>query len=111
DNLEVKIVELIQMKQREEESVKMYMYCFDICAEQVMPLSLTLFDAAKTIAEIMKKYLLEVENKKKIVGIMNDDKEINIFDKTNLANISYEVKIVEHKIKIMSKLEKIKMDK
>ncbi|RIB03390.1 hypothetical protein C2G38_2255013 [Gigaspora rosea] len=34
DDLEVKIIELIQMKQREEESVKMYTYRFDICAKQ-----------------------------------------------------------------------------
>ncbi|CAG8802196.1 24293_t:CDS:2, partial [Gigaspora rosea] len=91
DDLEVKIIELIQMKQREEESVKMYTYRFDICAKQdlicwfvsglnkpcnceVMPLSLISFDAAKTIAEIIEKHLLEVENKEEIVGITNDGK-------------------------------------
>ncbi|CAG8846256.1 45741_t:CDS:1, partial [Gigaspora margarita] len=160
DDLEVKIVELIQMKQREEESVKMYTYRFDTCAEQVryaidkedlicwfisslnepcrskvIPLSLTSFDAAKTIAEIMEKHLLEVENKEKIVGITNDDKEmsetnnkdmpvayhdeilqqdtksLDMFDKMDIDDISHETKTVEHIIGIMSELKKVKMNK
>ncbi|CAG8810674.1 7089_t:CDS:2, partial [Dentiscutata erythropus] len=35
DDLEVKITELVQMKQKEDESVEMYTYCFDTCVEPV----------------------------------------------------------------------------
>ncbi|RIB11039.1 hypothetical protein C2G38_2204490 [Gigaspora rosea] len=44
DDLEVKIVELIQIKQREEESVEIYTYCFDTCAGQQDTKSLGMFD-------------------------------------------------------------------
>ncbi|CAG8817365.1 32981_t:CDS:2, partial [Gigaspora margarita] len=34
NNLEDKVAELIQIKQKEDKSVEMYMYHFDTCAEQ-----------------------------------------------------------------------------
>ncbi|CAG8513499.1 22703_t:CDS:2 [Gigaspora margarita] len=82
----------------------------------------------------LNKPCQKVENKEKIVGITNDDKKISemnnkdlpiayhnkilqqdtkllgMFDKTDIDEISHEVKIVEHKIEITSKLEKVKMD-
>ncbi|RIB01650.1 hypothetical protein C2G38_2039989 [Gigaspora rosea] len=137
----------------------MYIYRFEICAEQVrcavdehdliywlisglnepccsnvMPLSLISFDAAKIIAEIMEKHLLEIENKEEIVGITNDDKEISktnnkylpiaycdeilqlnpksldIFDKVDINNMDHKTKIVEYEIEIKSELEKVKTD-
>ncbi|CAG8729985.1 38451_t:CDS:2, partial [Gigaspora margarita] len=110
DNLEDKIIKLVQIKQIENEFAEMYMYRFDTCAEQVMPLSFALFEAAKVVAEIMKKHLLEIENNEKMIKIMNDE-EMNIFDKGDIDNIDHEVKIVEHEIEMKSELEKVKMGK
>ncbi|CAG8817115.1 12011_t:CDS:2, partial [Gigaspora margarita] len=153
DDLEDKVVELIQMKKREDESVELYIYHFDTyagqvryaidkedlicwfisglnepCCSKVILLSLTSFDAAKTIAEIIEKHLLEAENKEKIVGIMNDDKEMSETNNKDMPvaycdeilqqdtksldidEISHEAEIVEYEIEIMSELEKVKMD-
>ncbi|RIB22035.1 hypothetical protein C2G38_2174932 [Gigaspora rosea] len=105
DNLENKIIELVQIKQKKNESAEMYKYHFDTCAEQVILLSLMSFDTAKTIAEIIEKHLIEVENMEEIVGITNNGKEItryDIFDKTDIDEISHEAETVEY----TSELEK-----
>ncbi|CAG8594040.1 1631_t:CDS:2, partial [Gigaspora margarita] len=108
DNLEDKIIELVQIKQIENESAKMYTYRFDTCAEQVILLSFASFEAAKVVVKIMEKHLLEIKNNEKMIKIMND-KEMNVFDKGDIDNMDHEVKIVEHEIEMKSELEKVKM--
>ncbi|CAG8718302.1 40032_t:CDS:2 [Gigaspora margarita] len=49
--------------------------------------------STKTIAEIMRKHLLEVENKEEIVGIMNDDKKMSKINNKDLP-IAYHDEIL-----------------
>ncbi|CAG8498001.1 20818_t:CDS:2 [Gigaspora margarita] len=101
-------MKLVQVKQIEDESVEMYTYYFDTHIEFVKDI----VDKNDLICSCrnMKKYLLEIENNKKMIKVMNV-KEINVLYKGDINNMDHKAKIVEHEIKIKSKLEKVKRDK
>ncbi|CAG8844336.1 35866_t:CDS:2, partial [Gigaspora margarita] len=116
DDLEDKIAKLVQIKQKEDEFVEIYIYCFETCAKQVrcivdehdliywfvsglnklyhskvIPLSFLTFEAVKVVMTIIEKHLLEIENSKKKISEKPKDNEFksNLDDGMYKDNISY----------------------